>query len=520
MPLNLQQAPIPLPQAGVHVEKDPAALSPYELADAFNWIYRDGVMRVRDGVATVGTAQAGRPNGFIGFVDGATGNPYLLMATTSDIFRFDDASQDWSAGLSASLTADATHHTIFRAFELGSASGPTTTIYMCNGKDTNKKWAPGGALAAQGGNVPISRAMMVLNDRMLVGNLQDRTGYTGEWGPAVVATSDPLDPDNGWNTAQITQLLDTQGAIVAMQEMGNLQGAIYKTDAIYMATAEGTTAPFAFDLKRAGIAGPLSPRSVVAAADGLHYFIANDGAVYVFDGIEPKSLGRHVQRYVLNTWDSNVAYKAHGVYDNENREVVFFYPGLEASEPGRAIRISIETGAMWPMTWSTLRFTAAVKTFLPGGTTLGQVGATTIGSLNLTLGEYQALGQAFLYGEFGGRAHREHGNDDAGNTIPFSLLTGYTDLGAPLLFKSLRYIDHEFQRASDAQEVDVTVFRTNYGEDAEYDIARSLDVSEGGPYRTFHRFPARRYGMKLSGEGTQEVEWQGSTAVYANQGGR
>ena len=510
-----------MPAGGVHAEMNQHELPPTALKDAENWLYRDGRMRVRSGLSPVASTVSSRPNGFFGYIDDG-GAPVLMMGTADSVFVFDDATQAW-VDLSASYSAGVVESTLFEAFMLGTPSGPETTVYMHNGKDLGKSWSYGDASVASVTAMPVAKAMMVLADRIILGNLVDHvgSGYNGAVGPTVVTVSANQDPSAGYDGTDglVVQLLDTPGAIVAMQEIGNLQGVIYKTDAIYIITASDSTSPFTVELKRAGVFGPVSPRAVVRASDGMQYYLARDGNVMIFDGIEPRPLGRHVQRYILDTWDVDTSYKAHGVYDDENRELVFFYPGVGVGEPNRMVVIRLDDASVWPSRFSTLRITAAAKASLPGGATIGDL-VGTIGDQILTFGEYAALGQTFLFGEFGGQSYAASGTLDDASAIAAYFETGSSGLDDPLRFKSMRYIDHLFSTSGGSQTVSIALKRTNYGEALVSDTARTLDVGAGGPYRTHHRFPGRRYALRVSCNATQDVEWHGSTAIYALQGRR
>ncbi len=514
-------APVPLPAAGVHREKNQQELSPFELFDSENWIFRDGRMRVRAGVSTIAQDTDDRPNGFFGYVDD-TGVPVLLMGTDDTVFVFDDATQLW-VDLSASFTAGVDASTSFEAFMLGAPAGPQTTVYIQNGVDRAKSWSYGAGSVSNNTPAPTAKCQMVLADRLILGNLIDHasSSYAGAVGPAVVTCSANQDPTAGYDLTDglVAQLLDTPGAIVAMQEIGNLQGVIYKTDAIYLATASDSTSPFTFELKKAGIFGPVSTRAVVKASDGFQYYLGLDGAVNIFDGIEPRSLGRHIQRYILDTWDIDTSYKAHGVYDDENRELIFFYAGVGQAEPNRKIVIRLDDMSLWPARYDTLRFTAAAKANLPGGTTIGGLSGA-ISAQTLTLGEYDALGQSFVFGELGGRTYTEDGTLDDASAIPHFFETGSSDFGDSLKFKSVRYIDYEFSTAEASQVISIALKRSNYGEDLVTDTARTLDIGNGGPYKTFHRYPARNYALRMSGSATESIEWHGATAVFAVQGRR
>lgn len=511
--------PIPLPLKGVHREINQQDLPPDALYSAENVIGRDGRIRTRPGLTTIASSTSDRPNGFLAYID-ADGTSTLLLGTDDTVFWFNDSTQAW-ADLSASFTATSLHETVFRVFMVSD----TSTVYIQNGKDAPKMWTLGdpSVSAITGTNVPISKCMMVLADRLVLGNIIGAGGgsYAGAVGPAVVTVSAALDPANGYDLTDglVKQALETPGYIVAMRELSALQGVIYKSDCIMVMSAAEGVVPFTFEVKVANIKGPVSERSVVTARDGRQYYLAGDGNIMSFDGVESVPLGRHVQRYILDTWDVDTAYKAHGVYDDENGEIVFFYPGNGSSDPNYAVLVKLDDGSLWPQRWENLRITAATKANLPGGTTIGEL-VGDIGSQTFTLGAYDALGQKFLYGEAAGQVYYGNGDLDDAASIPFFLETGSNGLDSPLQFKSLKLIDHEFSLTGATQNVDVVLKKTDFGEDLVADTAQTIDIGESGPYRTYHRFPARNYALRIEGDAVEGIEWHGSTAVFHIQGRR
>src|SRR6185436_14087436 len=147
-----------------------------------------------------------------------------------------------------------------------------------------------------------------------------------------------------------------------MLEMGNVNGAIYKTDAIYMATAQSDAVPFTFPLQ-CKVPGPVSPRAVVSVHDGLHVYLATNGDVMTFNGVEATPMGRHIQRYILDHWNFNYANRAHGWYDHENREVVFVFPDLIYGDCARAIviRLTDDPATLWPYRFTNVKITAGIR---------------------------------------------------------------------------------------------------------------------------------------------------------------
>lgn len=513
--------PIPLPAQGVHQEVDPIELTADALENSENWIFRDGRLRVRDGIQPFGDNTADRPNGFSGYRDD-DGSAVLLLGTDDTVFRFNESTRLW-ADLSAAYTAGVKESTLFSVFQLGSAGGPATTVYIQNGIDRAKKWSLGDATVTNVAAIPTSRAQMVVADRLILGNLIDHASstYAGAVGPSIVTVSAGQNPEAGYDLADglVNDLADTPGEIVAMQALGNLQGVIYKTDSIYIATQSDSIDPFTFQMQRANVAGPVGRRAVVAGADGLHYYLALDGNVMAFDGINPTPLGRHIQRYVLNTWNLDVAYKAHGVYDDENRELVFFYAQSGSSEPDRQISIRLDNMSLWPSVYNEKIITAATKASLPGGQTIGQF-VGNIGAQTLPLDQYSSPGKSFLYGELMGQCYISQGLLDVTNPVVAFLDTGTSRFDDPLAFKSVSSIDFLFNPAAASQNISVTLRRSNYGEPLANDSVRTIDIGTEGPYMTYHRFPGRAYALRASVSATQQVIWRGSVITYAKQGQR
>ena len=520
---NTFYSPLPLPSQGVHAELSDVDLPPVMLSDAENWLYRDGRMRVRAGLTTFADNAVARVNGFCQWTDDT--DKVLVMTTTAKYFVYDPDTATWT-DLSGSLTGDETTHNVFRVFQKGSASGTTTTMYGNNGVNDMKQYVFGDAsvanVASGGVRPPRAKAMMVLADRMLLGNVTDNstTSYTGAKGPQVVAVSASQDPTTGYNSVLVAQLQDTPGKIVAMLEMGNLNGAIYKDDAIYMAVAQSDAVPFAFSLQQK-VAGPVSPRAVVAVHDGLHVYLASNGDVMTFDGVSATPMGRHIQKYVLDHWNFNYSDRAHGWYDHENREVVLVFPDIIYGDGARAIviRLTDDPPTLWPYRFATVKVTAGIRALLPGGTTIGSLSGVTIGDLDLTLGEYDALGTALILGTSTGDTYKHSGTTDDGAAISAYFQYGFSAFDNPRTWKTPKFIDMVFKEIDDTQDVTVTITGASHGQRSTLSSS-TADISEDGQHRTYHRGSSRRLGLKVSADATEEVELQAAYFSYAEQGMR
>ena len=149
--------------------------------------------------------------------------------------------------------------------------------------------------------------MAIVGSRMVLG------GVAGSQGNYGITFSYVNEHRLGWDAASdyawttYALLGDTPGKIVTIQEITALAAAVYKEDAIYHCVTQaeflGQNAPFRFELIKSGIAGPCSQLSVVRMLDGRQAYIATDGGVYVYDGVNPIDTGRHLRKAIQQDLD-------------------------------------------------------------------------------------------------------------------------------------------------------------------------------------------------------------------------
>ncbi|MHC4703234.1 MAG: hypothetical protein ACYTFQ_21935 [Planctomycetota bacterium] len=158
-----------------------------------------------------------------------------------------------------------------------------------------------------------------------------------------------------WYPADILRLADTPGDIVALQEMGTQQIAVYKTDSIYTLTAQAGISPFAPSLRASGIQGPVGPRAVVALNDQTHLYLGRDGGVYLFSGGTPQSLGDQFREWINREIDpESYADDSFLHFDAEYNEVHVYYPVKGSGgvvRKGMIIDVSKQPFTAWPVLW-------------------------------------------------------------------------------------------------------------------------------------------------------------------------
>jgi hypothetical protein len=158
-----------------------------------------------------------------------------------------------------------------------------------------------------------------------------------------------------WYPGDILRLADTSGEIVAIQEMGTQQIAVYKTDAIYTLTAQSGISPFAPSLRASGIQGPVGPRAIVALNDQTHLYLGRDGGIYLFSGGTPQSIGEQFRSWIAREMDPEYyADDSFMQFDPERNEVHVYYPVKGSAgvvRKGMIIDVSKQPFTGWPVLW-------------------------------------------------------------------------------------------------------------------------------------------------------------------------
>ena len=508
----LQSVRFPMPIDGVVKDVHPNDLPPTSLRDAENWIFRDAVFQVRPGVSSFSSDVNQRPMTFIQYPF-TSGTTKLVMGTDDAWWKYNDATGNWDdlAG-GVPLTGITTDFIAFRVFNKAGA----TYLLGINGADVLKKWdGVAAAYSSAGGSPPKAKCMSVAFDRVLLGHLLSG----GTISPQAVDVSARLDFDSGWGATQTTILADTPGSIVAMQEMGSLQTAIYKTDAVHVAIAQGALAPFRFELRAAGIAGPAALNALVPISDSLHVWLGNDGSLMQFDGVNVKPLSRNFQMHVLATADVTNLTKAYGVWDAERSELLFMYPEVGSLEPNLGVFVSVPSMAIWPIRFATLRFSAATKIRIPSAVIIDEI-VGTYGDQTQTLGDYGSTTfRQLVFGEIGGQNYKDTATTDNAAAISNFFETGLSD-GGSFSWKTFHEMDHLFRKIAQSQTVTTKIGYADAGEDRTLTAGVDLDIAAAGARLTGHRVTARRFSARIESLASQPISWQGAQAAVTVRGTR
>lgn len=515
MSSRLPTIPIPPPLLG-KANRESTTIPETMVVDAENFYSRDQTIRIRDGLAKIGQDLNQRATGITQYTH-SDGEPRLVIGTTTGWWKYNIANQNWDDITDSlnPLTAGPNFLQSFRVFQKGSA----THLLGVNGTNSPKKWNGSAATySAMGGSPPTARTIMTLANRVILGNLS--TG--GTISTTAVDVSAFNDFDSGWGSVLVALLADTPGPIVAMQEMSSLTGAIWKSDALYYATAQGTTAPFRFDLRLTGIAGPVSVNAVFPLQDGTQLYLANDYSIKVYDGAGVRHFGVNgfdIQRHIRNTADSLQLGKAFGFLDKHKHIAWFYYVGSGADACNLAVAIDLSSGAFWPMRWTNQQFSAGLQAFVGSGITFVEM-IGTFGDLDpaLTFEDLTSSVPRAITCEQGGQNYVDVGLSDDGVAIPFFLETGLRRATPNAV--TVTAVEHLFRTSEGSQNVTAKIGISQAGELPVFDTGETMDIGAGGPYLSQHRQTGKLIAVRLEGSATKQVEWRGADAAYATRGRR
>lgn len=331
-----------------------------------------------------------------------------------------------------------------------------------------------------------------------------------------------------WYPADILRLADTAGEIVAVQEMGTQQIAIYKTDSIYTLTAQSGISPFAPSLRASGIQGPVGPRAVVAISDQTHMYLARDGGIYMFSGGTPQSLGDQFRTWIGREIDPQTyADDSFMQFDPERNEVHVYYPVKGSAgvvRKGMIINVSKQPFTGWPVLWPKQVYNAAEDTLKDINflcSTMHWEGSQDVQTSDITIPaaevestpvtKYQELyfgteneplddpradvdaGRIFKTADTG---------NDYGVPIETMLESGISDLGDPDSQKVLLEMELLFDNISDVSGgTDAVLDITIYGGDSNKNLSQlsqHLDVDlSSGQITIQPRVRARYFSYKI-----------------------
>lgn len=506
----MKPIPIPPPSKGVRADLDPEDVSEDELVAAENVFVRDGDFRVRPGLELFASDVNQRPMKYIQYDHGTS--PKVALGTDRGWWVL--AGNAWVDISGTALTADDVEHVpVFRTFN----KAGITYLLGVNNKDSMKKWNGNDlTYSGVGGSPPIARTMMTIFDRVVIGNITSGPNAS----PTTVDVSANKDFDTGWGTELVLTLSESAGPIVSMQEFGELNGSIIKSDSVHMLIAQGGNSPFRREMIKNEISGPASEPLVFRTKRGEVGWLGNDGLVSMFNGASIELLPYHIQKQILKSCNPQHLNAGWATYDPERRELWLIYPLLGSNVPNGGLMINMGTLSAYPVRFPGFTITAGAKVKSETGITLGDL-TMPVGNMTMTIGE---LGNAsairrMVMGDIGGKSYQDLAVTDDGAAIPFYWETPVR--GEMERYKNFAKVRHRFKPTTVDQNVSFFVGKRNEAGPVTFGSAHTmnLNVSAGKRKSTGHRTSSEYFSMKYSGDASTEIVYQGA-AAYIGPGAR
>jgi hypothetical protein len=339
------------------------------------------------------------------------------------------------------------------------------------------------------------------------------------------------DPDRGWSDtdSQLVLLGDTAGEIITMNEISALQVAIYKEDAIYHAVAQAelfdVSAPFRFELSKAGISGPCSPASVQRNFDGRHIYLARDGGLYMYDGVAPLDGGRNIRRMIQGEIDLSNLGKCWGMVDKARKLVWFFYPS-SGGIVNKGIVVSTDQGYPWqvwpvkfPKGWN---FATGAEINLAKDASLRDLDVFDEYG-EQTLSSFSSGNTAMLVGRETGVFFTQKWDDDGSYTdsnlpIRVHLRNGWTTPGQVETWMADE-LYHIFSSPDPDQELQVRLRAQQIGRNIR---ERGPSMLSAGKVRrrTRHRVSGTQFQVDIQGSIKRMFNWGGAIMTASKKGNR
>lgn len=264
-------------------------------------------------------------------------NVYMYAGDATTLYALSSAAWTNVSGSGSLLTGGGDILTTESGLELALEDYATTvddwwefiqwgeTIIAVNGHlDRPQVITLGGAnFDALGGTPPRARHIAIIRDFVVLGNINDGTGY-----PSRVRWS-AINNSADWTVSAATQsdYQDLQGDGGWIQKIiGGQYGLVFQERAIWRMTYVGSPEIFQFDLIEKA-RGAAATQSVVAWGN-MVFFLADDGFYMISGGSAAEPIGDgKVDRTFLNDVQQGVTYLITAAIDPVNKLVMWAYPG-------------------------------------------------------------------------------------------------------------------------------------------------------------------------------------------------
>lgn len=524
MPLGDKRVAVLPPTKGLKTDVPPHLIPDDYLAEGLNVICRDGAVKTRGGYGRLSDAADPFSDATMGLFaytdqDGTTARMWGVSKTK--VYEWNGTT--WTNRTTGvDLTGGNDNQARMALFQV---TGSTKTL-MTNNADVPQILVSGSNRAAVTtlNGITKARDCTVTFQRAILANLE----ISGTRAPSTLAISNKDDP-NTFPALNIVDLSDTNDTIVAVRALNTQSFAIYKDASVWIGIGAPNVYPFTFELKSL-VAGPVGPSAVVAAYD-LHYYIGQDGMVYVFDGNKVAPVGINVYRSLQADMDFGKAVRCHGHFNKTHGEIVWFFNSVNydsgATFPSSGITLNIRTGAFSTLLRHTKRFSASTEFKVNTAVSWSSLGSYTWATIGGTFPTWDSFPTQFaLGGLVGSDAGRQYvygtatTDDGAGINIEIEMpLRPYTGEGQLIRVDA---VETYWKLADASRSMDIILKTSDTLEsDGTAQTAQSFDIGTAGLKKKatysdqLTRYISVKHAVTASHYGD---EWRGATLYLYERG--
>lgn len=402
-----------------------------------------------------------------------------IAVNRTQIWSFDGAS--WTNRTNTAPSGSTTDEPRFAVFPEGSPI--VYNVLICNNQVADQIWNGSAATCSDlGGSPPVFADMKVLGNRVL-GLLRPNTLRISAYNDSAT-----------WSATLAIILADSGDIMVGMERLNRTMVGIYGDSSQWVAKAQQGTFPVRVEWI-ASYPGPISARSIVYHG-GFNYWLAEDGNVYRFDGVQIVVVGYRMKRFVLDNLNYTNRTMSHGVFVSRFETIWWLFPGTTAGAPNTGIYYNVRTGEMGRLAFGEITASAPWRTVtLITWNDLDSLTWNNIAATYPTWDSFSgAANKAEILGDSSGDVHMLGlgGGGDNGNAISGIWEYGLLPAGGP---------DHNFHplayEAFFRQTTNSTTLSTSIGVTNTLMTDRSLTAAADINLQTDQRNDINLAGLEL-----------------------
>ena len=373
-----------------------------------------------------------------------------VAVNRTQIWRFDGSA--WVNITNTALNGSTTNEPRFAIFPEGSPIA--YNLLVCNNQVADQLWDGAAATCSDlTGSPPVFADMKVLGNRVI-----------GLVRPNTIRISG-FNSSSSWPSGNAIILADSGDIMVGMERLNRTTIGVYGDSSQWVLRQQQGSFPVRPEWI-SDYPGPISARSIVKVGD-KNYWLAEDGNVYSFDGVQVVPVGYAMKRFVLDNLGFENRAMSHGFSRSTFEVIEWIFPSATASAPDTGIFYNVRTGEMGRTNYGAA-ITASSQWRAVSLVTWDSLSALTWNNVSATYATWDSLGSAAnkaeLLGDSNGQVHMVGFGDGSDNGTAIEAVWEYGLIPAGGTDKNFRPLAWEtfFRQTSNSTTVQTFIGTTNH----------------------------------------------------------